>query len=733
MIKPEPLDKTDIENIASDAVSQAIDFVESEISLSRIKAQRYFDGETDIGYEEGRSKVVATKVRDTIRAIKPSLLRVFLNTDKPAEFIPKGPEDTAGAEQSTCYINWAFRENNGYKVLSDAFHDALVKKIGVVKIFWETSQKGEIHTFEGLSDEEFSMVVNEPDIEVLEHSEAIEMIVDPMGVEVENRTHDVKINRVTEEGCLRLEAVPSEEFFVDRNARSIEDAYVVAHQTEMRVGDLVAMGYDWDEVVDLSGAGDTSDVSEEEDFQRKGWDDDDSDQNMIDPSMRLVLVTEAYMRIDVDGTGVPMLHRLILGGNENKLLDYELWDDIPFAIFEVDPEPHAFYGRSVADLILEDQDASTAMLRGMLDNVALTNNPRMEVLDDGTVNIDDLLNNEIGAIVRVRASGAVQPLAVPFIAGSTLPAMQYLDQTIEAKTGVTKASMGLDPEALQNSTATAAQMTANAAAGQVEVIARNLAESGLKRMFKLMLALVIKHSPDQQMMRMQGQFVPVDPRVWNAGMDVAINVGLGTAQDDVKMQVLNQALQIQMQLAASGSPLVSMTLMRNTLADILNVGGYYNSERYFAPMNPQIEQQIMQQQAAQAAQQAQQGDPQVQAFLQAEQMKAQLKSQTEMAKIQAAQQAKVAEMQQRERIRGVEINEQREAKLAELKQRQTAELTQLQLKYQEAAARDDLERDRLFQELMIKAAEVYGQYGTAVDVANIQATQAAPRDAGGNV
>ena len=84
-----PKSRLEIESIVQDAISNAVDFVEGEISEERIKAQRYYDGEVDLGVEEGRSKVVATKVRDTIRAVKPSLMRIFLSTAKPVEFTPK--------------------------------------------------------------------------------------------------------------------------------------------------------------------------------------------------------------------------------------------------------------------------------------------------------------------------------------------------------------------------------------------------------------------------------------------------------------------------------------------------------------------------------------------------------------------------------------------------------------------------------------------------------------------
>ena len=692
-----PMTEQDIEGIAREAVQDAVDFCESEIAEDRIKAQRYFDGETDIGEEDGRSKVVATKVRDTVRAIKPSLMRVFLSTDKPVEFVPRNQEDVLMAEQATKYMHYQFNELNGYRVLNDAIHDSLIKKVGVVKVYWDTYQDQEIYDFQDLNDMEFSVLVNEDDVEVLQHTTKMVMEVDQMGMEMEAPRHDLKIARTVEKGKMCVESVPPEEFFIDRNSRSIDDYYVVAHRTEMRVGDLVAMGYDYEEVYDLSGLQHSDTFSEVEEYQRRGYEEDYSDEDVQDPSMRLVAVTEAYIKIDVNGTGVAQLQKVTLGGNQYKLLDYEPCGHIPFAVFEVDPEPHTFYGRSVADLILNDQDAATAMLRGVLDNVALTNNPRVEIVD-GAVNVDDLLNNEIGGIIRVKQSGAIQPQAVPFVAGQTLSALQYFDQQVEDKTGVTKASTGLSPDALQSTTATAVAATMQAQAAQIEVMARNLAEGGMRQMFKLMMKVMVENVDEEQMMRLQGQsYTPVDPRSWNTSMDVSINVGLGTGREDQKVAVLNQALQMQIQIFQSygpGNGIVSLSNIRNTLSDILAINGVRNSERYFMPIDQMMEQQMMQQQQQQQMQGQQQGDPNA-AYLQAEQMKTQAKMQSDQMKVMAKSQ----------------LDQQK-----------------MMLDAQQAMANDDLKRDEMDQDLLISAAEIIGKYGTAVDVERIKQLQNAPRN-----
>ena len=673
------LTEDDIKSIAADAVDNAEDFVNSEIVSDRLKAQRYYDGKVDIGEEDGRSKVVATKIRDKIRAIKPSLMRVFLSTDKPVEFAPMGPEDAQFSEQATKYVNYKFNSLGGYNVLSDVFSDSLLKKCGVVKCYWNVEKKSETYDHQDLPDEEFSLIVNDPRVDVIEHSESIEIDVDEMGMEMQRATHNVKISVTEEFGDLVIESLPPEEFFISSEATSLEDAYAVVHKREVRVADLVAMGYDFDLVSELSGH-DTDNFQDEERFERQNFSFDDEEQ-MLDPSMRMVIVSEVYMKIDVDGTGVPSMHKILLGGGSDELLDFEPWGDLPFAMFQHDPEPHSWVGNSLADILFSEQDAATAMLRGVLDNVALTNNPRTEIVE-GMVNIDDFLNNEIGGVVRTKSGGSVIPLTVPFVAGQTLSAVEYFDAQIDQKTGVSAASSGLDPNALQNTTATAVNATVQGAASQIEVMARNLAEGGVSQLFKLMLKLTIENCDKIEMMAIAGNdYMPIDPRSWNKEMDVTVNVGLGTGREGERLGALQQALDMQVQIFTQygvGNGLVGMTEIRNTLADMLALGGLRNVDRYFKPMSADQEMQMQ-------AQQGQEEQPmdQAAAYLQAEQIKAQAKSQTDMAK--------------------------------------------LQIDAQKAIATDDRQRDQMDQDLLVKAAEIYGKYQTNVDVAGVRQAQAQPR------
>ena len=683
----EPLDQTQIESIVSKAIQDAVDFVDGEIAPQRIKAQRYFDGEVDIGYEEGRSKVVATKCREVVRGLKPSIQRIFLTSEKPVEFVPRGPEDVAAAEQATNYISYKFQQHDGYRVLNDVFQDAMVKKAGIAYVYFNEEMKSEIHTFTGLSDEAFSLIVEADDVEVLEHEMRMSISLDEMGLEIETPEHDVKIARSIPDGDICIESIPPEDFFVDRNARSIDNYYICGHSTEMRVSDLIAMGFSLE---DLDGLDSTeySAVDDEAEFERRGYAVNDSEDENVTAASKKITVTNAYMELDIEGTGIPRLYQFLCVGATYKLLNFYEADYAPYAIFECDPEPHAFFGTSLVDLVMDDQDAATAMLRGVLDNVALTNNPALQIID-GQVAVDDLLNNEIGRIVRVKQAGAIMEMAVPFTAGQTLPALQYFDQSVDNKTGVSKMALGLDPNVLKSSTATAIAASQEGQTGQAEVIARNFAEGGMRQLFRMMLDLMVKNAESEEIMRLNGSFVPVDPRAWDTSMDLMVNVGIGTGRENERAAALQQALQMQTQIFQGYGPqngVVTLTNIRNTLADLLAIGGLRNADRYFAPMTPEIEQQMMMAQQQAAQMQPPQPDPNA-AFLQTEQMKAQTRAQVDMQKAQMDYQYKMHKL-------GMD---------------------------------DDLSRDEMVQDLAVKVAEILGKYGTAVDTASVKAEQDAIR------
>ena len=680
-MKPKKLTRDQIQNTIKNAITEAVDFVEAEIAPERIKAQKYFDGQVDLASEDGRSAVVATKCRDTVRAVKPSLMRVFLQSGRPVEFVPRKPQAVQEAEQKTNYAAYVFERNNGFQILSDAIDDALKKKVGIWKVYVDEPATVEIDEYSDLMEDQVQLLRMDPEIEILEEEVTQEAIIDEMGMMIMPAIYDLKVAKETRSKEIRIDAVAPEDFFIDRNASSIHDAYVCGHSAEMRVGDVVAMGFDFETVYNMGGTTDGR-VDEEETLQRLGWDATDTDEDANDPSMRKITLTEAYMKMDIEGTGIPRLYKFLCGGGNYELLEYELCDQMPFAVFEVDPEAHAFFGRSLVEIIQDDQDAATALLRGLLDNMALINNPRM-VVNSQLVNMDDVLNNEIGAVIRTKDVSALREITIGGMAQGLLPAITYYDEAIRAKTGVSGAGMGLDANVLQSQTAQGVNAAVQAANQVSELIARHLAEGGFKQAFKIIVKLAKQHIGGEEMMRVNGEFVPVDPRSWSADTDMTVNVGIGTNKHEERAMVLRETLQTQMGIWQAYGPqngVVTMTNIRNTLADILRHGGLHNAERYYQPMNPQMEQMLMMQ-AAQAAQgqQSQASDPNA-AFLQAEQMKTSARVQADMQKTQ--------------------------------------------MDFVKAQMQDDRERDKMIQDLAIEAAKILANSGIRLNEQQIRAQQA---------
>jgi hypothetical protein len=688
-MKPKKLSEDEIGNAVSQAIEDAVSFIESEIAPDRITAQKYFDGKTKVSHEAGRSRVVATKCRDTVRAIKPALMRVFLQSGSPVEFTPRNPSAVKAAEQATKYAKYVFARNNGFDILSDVIHDALVKKVGIAKAYYDETDHVEIDEYTGLSEDQFRLLESDDAAEIIDSEMTQEAQIDQMGMMVSPAVYSAKVAMTSSRGEIKIKSIAPEDFFVDRDAISLDDYYVCGHRSEGRVGDLVAMGFDFERVFELGGVGGV--VDEEEDFVRRGYDSDDTESS-IDPSMRKIEITEAYMKMDIEGTGIPRLYKFLCAGTDYEVLDYELCDYNPFAVFEVDPEPHTFFGRSLVDIIIDDQDAATSLMRGLLDNIAMINNPRV-IFNEQAVESSDVQNNEIGAMIRATDINQIREMTVGSSSTMTLPAMQFFDEAVRAKTGIGDGAAGLNADALQSQTAAGVNAAVTAATAVGELMARVLAEGGMKQLFKTIATIARQNPNPDEMMRIDGEFVPVDPRSWGVEMDMETTVGIGNNKHEERMMMLQMMQQQQMQVYGTYGPqngLVTLTNIRNTAADLMTLGGLPNVERYLQPMTPQIEQQ-MQQAAAQAAQQqGQQGDPNA-AFLQAEQMKAQTRAQVDMQKAMMEHQRKMLEM----------------------------------------ASSDDLSRDKMAQDLLVDAAKILGQYGTSVDVAQIGAQQNAPRNFNG--
>ena len=225
--------------------------------------------------------------------------------------------------------------------------------------------------------------------------------------------------------------------------------------------------------------------------------------------------------MDYEGDGKPALYRVTTGGDEGEVLkrdgepDVIREDAIPFAAMTPVIVTHRFFGRSIADLVMDIQRIKTALLRALLDNAYLANNPRTEVAESHATEttLDDLLVSRPGGIVRTKMPGGLSVIQHPDIGGHVFPLLQYQDATREWRTGVSRQGQGVDPNALQNQVATIANQMFDAAQAKVKLIARIFAETGIRDLFSLLHA-VRKHGSQAQTVRLRNQWVTVDPRDW---------------------------------------------------------------------------------------------------------------------------------------------------------------------------------------------------------------------------
>jgi hypothetical protein len=287
-----------------------------------------------------------------------------------------------------------------------------------------------------------------------------------------------------------------------------------------------------------------------------------------------------------------------------------------------------------------------------------------------------VLNNETGAIIRMRAPGMVQPFSTPFVGQAAFPMLDYMDQMREDRTGMSKAAMGLDPDALQSTTKAAVAATVSASNSRLELQARILAE-GMKKLFKGILYLMTTHQDKPRMVRLRNEWVQIDPRAWDASMDVNVNIGLGSGDTNEKLAALNIIMQKQEQIMAQFGPMnqiASLPMYIRTLQKAIELSGYKDASSYFNTLPNDFQM------------------PQEQPKPSPEEVLAQVQAQS----IQADIQKKAAE---------------------------------LELKREQMLRDDDYRRDQLAQDLLLKKYELELKYGTQISTAEIDARQAMDREA----
>lgn len=719
----EKMDDDRLKALLSQEISSSLTYDKTELAQKRARNLEYLRGEmNDTPAAPNRSSVVSMDVADTIGWMLPGIIRVFTASDVMVSYEPEKPGDEAFSKQASEYANYVFmRDNPGYRILWDGTCDSLALGNAVIKHWWNDKEECEYTEHSGLTEEQIAVLQQDnEEVEIVAQKKGepqVILVPGPAGMmEMPIETFDVKVKRVVRSGRLKVECIEPEDFLLSREATQIEGARFVSHRQDVTRSDLIEMGFDRQLVMDLPVDRFSSIL------QEKISRDEESQtffNNVGDESMLLIELFECYIKADVDGDGVAETVRAYYAGAQGtgELLDWEVWeDDVPFSDIPCEPVPHRWDARSVADDTSDIQRVKTVITRQFLDNTYWVNNPMTWAEEGSVTNPEALRSPRFGGTVWGKKGTVTPPvsLPIPYIGDKALLALQHFDQVREMRTGVSRSTMALDPEALQNQTATASQNQKDSAYSQIELIARNQAELGWKRVFNQILKLIVKHQDRPRTIRLRDQWVEMNPKSWNANMDATINIGLGTGSRDRDMAMLNQILNVQIamtdRLAGAGfsSQALEMVPKINTTAmKLAESAGIKNPEQFYLDIKPEMLDAMkqeaanrpdpeMQKEQMKAQTQLQLGQQQAALDQQADERKAQIEAVQMQADIEAQNQKTQAEMIQAQQkfefdkeMALLEFQLQKELKMAELEIKR--EIAQQQMAQQAEQHRQQME------------------------------------------
>lgn len=705
-----------LRSLVGQQITAATGYVGDEISAQRADLMDRYMGELYGDEQDDRSKVVSTDVADTVEWILPALLEIFTSGDDVVSFTPTGVEDEPQAQQETEVVNHVFQvENNGFLVLYSWFKDALIQKNGIVKHWWDDRTETRKETYENLTLEGLTMLMQQVgqeggEVEIVSQDESVGEDGQPV--------FSIELRITNKDGCLRVAPVPPEEFLVAARHNSIllDRVPFCAHKRKVTVSELIEQGYDRKQVHTLTEA-DDDEFGDERTARFEAEDNEEADRAPpAGDAMREVLVHECYIRVDYDGDGIAELRKITVGGAgheilkwaDGKGLDNEEVEDIPFKAVAPILMTHRFFGRAVAELVTDIQRIKTVLWRQMLDNIYLNNNQRTELPETaiGENTIEDLLTMRPGGIVRTAMPGMMREIAPPSMVSEIFPTLEYVDTVRENRTGVTRYNQGLDANSL-NKTASGLNQVMTASQQKLRLIARVMAEVGVRPLFLSIHKLLIKHAGAGRAYKLRNGWAQVDPREWKHRANMTVNVGLGTGGKDQMMAHLGAILGVQKEVMAAGLPLVTPKQIYNTAAKLVENTGLRSADPYFIdPDGPEGRQM------AQAA--AQQGPPpdpkmmEAQAKAQLEQQKAEASFSLEQQKMQADLQADMQRMQaegaMKERQMAMDNDLKREQIGAEMALKREQLIAELQLKREQIAAEIELRRQTAVADAGIKAS-----------------------------
>ena len=606
----DPADPDTYESFIHAIIKDSRDYEGSELAPKRDTAQKYYYGylpalnpdgspytdtqiiqDANATYDQisgadrdsaNKSSYVSTDVRDAVMLTLPSLIRLFAASENVVNLVPRTEADTDAAEQQTNYINYVFwQDNPGFLILHGAFKDALTVKTGFVKWWTDDNKEKKRKSFVNLSG---------PQVQMLQAQDPTAKLVHLGPQDPLTGTYDEVVFEYTvDKPVIRVMGVPPEEMRLDRYARSFSTSRIVGHERVVPIDELTAMGYEREQCLDYLQSQDINNFTMESQLRNPG-------RYMSSRVGDGVLYGEWYIKVDRDGDGTAELRYICTMGENHKIVHDKEANRVKFAVFGCDPISHTIVGDSLADYVQDVQRYKTNMMRGVLDSLAESINPKSAV-NELVVDMDDAQNDDIGAIIRVRGNpgDAISFVTTPFAGQQALPVIELMNDVLQRRTGMSDAARGLDPKQLQSSTQVGVEAVINGQQERTELIARVLAETGFKDLFEGLYNEVAESPNQRRTLRINGKWTPIDTATFDASMGVEVNSTLGKGSDTVRFQSLLQIKQTQemiMDKFGTTNPVVGIPQYLNTVTDMLALSNIKNVGRYFMTPSPQVMQQI---------------------------------------------------------------------------------------------------------------------------------------------
>jgi len=590
-MKKAKLTDDEIEKIAITALRSSIGGAGTDVSEARIRNMQYYnalpEGELAPPEIEDRSDFVATDVADTVNGLLPQLMRMFIGSDDAVTFEAREPGMEPQAKLATAYVNHQFYvRNDGVNVIHDWFKDSLRLKVGFAMVWAEEESEDAKQDYEGLLPEQLAMLLQDG-WALRDDPEVDDDGLLTFSVYKESRRRKICVS-----------SVPAHEMRIDVNARWDDEPAMVGRVFSKR-------RYEWEQDgYDVSGVGGTRSYRTDVESLLLLGETNQTTGEVAHESHELLQGAHIYIRLDADGDGIAEWVRICLIEDKLAVMQdgsdaWEQVDDHPFVWICPIPSPHSFFGDCPADYAIEPQRLRTNLVRLIEDNLRLSVNQRIYVNRRAGIDVDDLLDNRANGVVSGDGpmSEALSPIVIPDMSGAAYQLNEYIGSWAENRTGFNRYSAGTDQNALNKTKGGVELLTAKADM-RTELIARFFGV-GVRKLFAKILKLCIKHQNVVEMVKVGGQFVPINPADFRNDYFVKINVGLGNGSKEQQAARIMALMQTQLQAMPLG--IVGPQHIAETVRLFVESQEFKNPERFVSPEpmgmppNPQAFQQMQQQ------------------------------------------------------------------------------------------------------------------------------------------